>query len=1346
MSAFLGDLSIVRSSCLPPLRLLAVPMPLGSREGRGGTGHRGGRFLCAAIAAPVVLGCWTVRRRSRQSMRSSEQPEWVPTKEVLAELASSERPIGYYCLREADSETCTICELRSPTEAERRFHLKINGEVQRFMVNELPFSEGKLGGHLWDGASHEDLFGGEEVLELGSGIGLLGITVSCLASSVVLSDFGPTGEEDGRLVPPGLLDNLRQNVVLNKITNAEVKHIDWHDFLHISSAATFRRLIAADVVYYSADLPALAATIGAHLCEGGRADILTVRRDWRGPLASERATAEDLAAALTVYGHVTVTELLGYCCTFEEVPLALITLTRDSRVESRDKRHHQAPEEKKKGTSSGGKKKGFTEEIKPGVGFFELWDIEDTTGPKLRVDVEMLAAANPEHFGRKLIDGNTVSLIPDLLCAGGCQELESGITYFLMTSNAGVVYDMMDNPLPMLDTNRSRSWSFYVNENVTRAPEVLRTSFAINSTEAVTEVHGYLYFAQRVFQNGSFPDTVRQASEIQIQDCGADFDCSHSQVVEPVTVQVEPWSSQRLGLEPGLVHFSFEVPDVPHRFQVTVLPWSFMGADTRKGSLAGPSQPYTFMLETGSDPSIPPERPFILPGGVFPSGPEPVAANSNVTMVFSEEVLAGSGNISFCVDLVEDRCSLGRFADGSWATLELSAATVERRKVTWQLEEFAFGQSLQILMPEGLFLSADDRRVPVSYSSGEYRFRIREGDVMPPQVIAIEATERRNGTVQMIFSEAVLFEGDMGNEGVLELATSKGMADFHATVDGAVVTIHGPFATGESYGLRYAAEAALMDLANNRAISVPMDSEIFAISDDTEGPEAHLPVPHLLQMHEVFYIMFDEPVHPGLSHCQLESLPPSYCGLTCGRSEVLVNLRAMVHHFEQGGHMRSMIQVDPGRYLLPGVEYRLTVQPGFIEDSVGNLCEGVEATYKVDLRRDLIPPQLLLATINGFSDVREQYCTFFQAMVVIGVRNREEKAPPVPVARRSLWTGALLLASPANAQAPQKVLVAGATGQTGRRIVERLAKDGQTSVVGGVRDVSKAQSELSKSSIAIRGAMIDEVKAVDTKGVELKSLDVAKDSVDALAGSLTGVDALIIATGFVPGNPFAMNAEAHAVDNLGTKALVDAAKKSGVKKIVLVSSILTNGRGWGQENSPGFQVTNAFGNVLDEKLEAEKYLRASGIDYTIVRPGGLKASAPAGGLVVSKEDTLNSGEISRDLVADVSIAAIFDQRASNKVVEIIEDETKSQPSKDKWLVVEVERFQDLAGNPAMGAGDSLVFQVARAQAESTMDLTVLASLPMDGQTMVPMTSSLQLVFDRMVQAGPGHFLLLPEIE
>merc|ERR1712094_142490 len=163
-------------------------------------------------------------------------------------------------------------------------------------------------------------------------------------------------------------------------------------------------------------------------------------------------------------------------------------------------------------------------------------------------------------------------------------------------------------------------------------------------------------------------------------------------------------------------------------------------------------------------------------------------------------------------------------------------------------------------------------------------------------------------------------------------------------------------------------------------------------------------------------------------------------------------------------------------------------------------------------------------------------------------------------------------------------------------------------------------------------------------------------SVDDMAAALSGSDALVIATGFVPGNPLKMDAQAHAVDNLGTVALVDAAKKAGVKKVVMVSSILTNGRAWGQENSPGFQVTNAFGHVLDEKLVAEKYLRASGLDYTIVRPGGLKATAPSGALVVKGENTLNSGEISRDTVAEVCVKAVFDTQSRNQVVEIFESE------------------------------------------------------------------------------------------
>lgn len=245
---------------------------------------------------------------------------------------------------------------------------------------------------------------------------------------------------------------------------------------------------------------------------------------------------------------------------------------------------------------------------------------------------------------------------------------------------------------------------------------------------------------------------------------------------------------------------------------------------------------------------------------------------------------------------------------------------------------------------------------------------------------------------------------------------------------------------------------------------------------------------------------------------------------------------------------------------------------------------------------------------------------------------------------------------PANAAGPSKVVVAGATGQTGRRVLERLAGKTGLSVIGGVRSVAKAADALQKDSTVIRGAMVQKVASVDTSAVELKHLDVVADSVDDLASTMEGADSLVIAIGFIPGNPLKMNAAAHEVDNLGTIKLVQAAKKAGIKKVVMVSSILTNGRNWGQEKSPGFVVTNAFGNVLDEKLEAELYLRASGLDYTIVRPGGLKAKPPTGGLIVSKEDTLNSGEISRDLVADVCVAALSDPKASNKVLEIIENE------------------------------------------------------------------------------------------
>lgn len=315
----------------------------------------------------------------------------------------------------------------------------------------------------------------------------------------------------------------------------------------------------------------------------------------------------------------------------------------------------------------------------------------------------------------------------------------------------------------------------------------------------------------------------------------------------------------------------------------------------------------------------------------------------------------------------------------------------------------------------------------------------------------------------------------------------------------------------------------------------------------------------------------------------------------------------------------------------------------------------------------------LLASVESFSPSSRSFARLNSLLAESPVSQQSQKLPDVQLDRRNVMisTAAMLSAvtlssatmllttnaQPAVAVEVKTVVVAGATGQTGRRILERLAASSSgMKVVGGVRNVEKASKALAASSTVVRGAMIQTVASVDATSVDLRHLDVVLDTVDQIAETLKGASALVIATGFIPGNPLKMSAAAHEVDNVGTCRLIDAAKQAGVKKVVMVSSILTNGRAWGQEKSPGFVVTNAFGNVLDEKLVAEKYLRASGLDYTIVRPGGLKAKAPSGALVISNEDTLVAGEISRDLVADVCVASLTDRKASNKVLEIVEDE------------------------------------------------------------------------------------------
>lgn len=61
------------------------------------------------------------------------------------------------------------------------------------------------------------------------------------------------------------------------------------------------------------------------------------------------------------------------------------------------------------------------------------------------------------------------------------------------------------------------------------------------------------------------------------------------------------------------------------------------------------------------------------------------------------------------------------------------------------------------------------------------------------------------------------------------------------------------------------------------------------------------------------------------------------------------------------------------------------------------------------------------------------------------------------------------------------------------------------------------------------------------------------------------------------------------VDEIGTKALVDAATSRGVAKFILVSSLLTNAPAIGQKDNPNYKFLNIFGGVLDHKLVVGRF-------------------------------------------------------------------------------------------------------------------------------------------------------------
>jgi uncharacterized protein YbjT (DUF2867 family) len=186
------------------------------------------------------------------------------------------------------------------------------------------------------------------------------------------------------------------------------------------------------------------------------------------------------------------------------------------------------------------------------------------------------------------------------------------------------------------------------------------------------------------------------------------------------------------------------------------------------------------------------------------------------------------------------------------------------------------------------------------------------------------------------------------------------------------------------------------------------------------------------------------------------------------------------------------------------------------------------------------------------------------------------------------------------------VLVAGGHGKVALRLLGLLAAKGHRAR-GLIRNPGQAADLEALGAVAVLG-------------------DLEADA--DLAGCVQGADVVVFAAGAGPGSG---PERKRTVDLGGAVKLADAARAVGVPRYVMVSSI---GADRPQAASGGMRP------YLEAKAEADQYLMASGLDYTIVRPGSLTDDPGTGRVRVSRE-LGGRGEVARDDVAAV-IAEVLD--------------------------------------------------------------------------------------------------------
>jgi uncharacterized protein YbjT (DUF2867 family) len=201
------------------------------------------------------------------------------------------------------------------------------------------------------------------------------------------------------------------------------------------------------------------------------------------------------------------------------------------------------------------------------------------------------------------------------------------------------------------------------------------------------------------------------------------------------------------------------------------------------------------------------------------------------------------------------------------------------------------------------------------------------------------------------------------------------------------------------------------------------------------------------------------------------------------------------------------------------------------------------------------------------------------------------------------------------------VVVAGGHGKVGLRLLKLLAERGHRA----------------------RGLIRNPDHASDIEDVGAAPVVCDIEALDDISECCKGADAVVFAAGAGPGSGIERK---RTVDYGGAVKLIEAAKANGIDRYVIVSAISVDRPDeWSEQMRPYYEA----------KRDADKAVLDSGLDHTIVRPGGL-TDDPGTGLVTVGTN-LERGEVPREDVAAVLLAVLETPSSVGKTFELVSGET-----------------------------------------------------------------------------------------